>query len=451
MKRFVTFSIGFFLVLVFSGNILAEKVGPPRIYITVHKGKAETAILSLQGVVLNEKVFLYLCDITVDRKGNYSFENLKGWKYSALDWVKLYKLSVAEEKVIEDPNHPIIITSPAQEEARLPKKRVVAYFPYEEKDVLSLRKEAITYMGIKVQVPFDVKPGQYYAGIMSEPVDFQTLRGIVDGKAIQVQKKTRIAIPVIITVPGGVVKKTGKIATDPETSLPVLHADVQQKEIRISATFENTGNIIEYAKGEARIVGKIDGRTYAVVPMKALNPSSVDGAGEIFPETLRDFEGIVSRPLPAGDYKVKLAINYGVKFREARAEAEITVSEAVAQSQKDLLMLAVEPAFLNLRIKPGQTTMESIELTNLDYQPLSIKAAIVPEGLSWLQINRSDKIEVDLLANQMKKIVCRISVPRDEKTGEAQVKRAKIILVPERGKTVSIDVEIVPGSGTKGD
>ncbi|GAI32302.1 unnamed protein product, partial [marine sediment metagenome] len=63
--------------------------------------------------------------------------------------------------------------------------------------------------------------------------------------------------------------------------------------------------------------------------------------------------------------------------------------------------------------------------------------------VSWLKITQT---ELNLRAGQDRKIRFKIRIPRDEKVD----RNAKIILTPERGKTVVIDVIVKPEQGGEG-
>lgn len=408
--KFAVFGIGLLLLSFLASGGFADKVSPPRIYLTIPRGKTETAVLFLRGTTFNEEVSLYLTDIIVDRKGNFQFEKLEDWKFCARDWLKLYRVTKLEEKTPEGKV----------------KTRIIAPL-YKQKEVLALKTDRDTYIGIKVTVPFNIKPGQYYAGIMVEPAEFRTYRGVVEGKAVAVRKITRIAVPITITVPGRVSQLSGKAI--------FAGAEIKEDEIKILATFENTGNLIEFARGRAQIVNKADGKIYDDIVIKALNPIFPDGTGQIYPEMLRDFEGVVKRPLPVGDYEIRVAFDYGLKVRKARTRADFSVTQELAISLAELLTLATESELLEFELKPGGMVMKGLEITNLDFQPLRVAISIFPEKMPWLRITQT---ELNLRAGESKKIRFRIKIPRDEKAERS----AKIVLTPERGKSITIDLII---------
>jgi len=404
--RLAMFAFSLVFTLSLASICFAYKVGPAVIDMTVPRGKTKTDALSLRGNIFNEEVFLYLVDIVLDRKGVYRFERLEDWKYSALDWLKLYK-STSVTKVGEE-------------------LKIVGSL-YKEKEIITLKIDRDTYVGIKVKAPFNIKSGQYYAGIIVEPTGSEVFRGVVEGKAIAIERKTRIAVPITISVPGATPKLNGKAI---ETS-----ADIKEEEIKILSTFENTGNVLEYVKGKAQIINKKDGRIYDVVTMNALNPQAIDGTGKIFPGSLRDFEGVVKRPLPVGDYEIRIAFDYGLKIRKARAKADFSVTQELAISLKELLTLATDSELLEFELKPGGLVMKGLEIMNLDFQPLRVAISTLPEKMPWLRITQT---KLNLKAGGSRKIRFRIKIPRDEKVERS----ARIVLTPERGKSIIVNLVI---------
>jgi hypothetical protein len=323
-----------------------------------------------------------------------------------------------------------VVLNPKKEEVDPgPERRILSAVEYQEKEVITLGKERTTYMGVKVKVPYNVKPGEYYFAIMEEPSEFSEIRGIVDGKAVSVKKKTRIAIPVVITVPGAVAKKTGEIVKNS------LIVDVANNGIKVRATFSNTGNCIENVNCLATIVGE-KGKVYAKFVLKAMNPALPDGTGEVFPETLRDFEGFVNRPLPPGEtLTVKVIFNYGVKYRKLKTEKSFSVSGEIAKSQAELLTLACDKEVLKIPIKPGQTVMEKIILSNLDFAPLSV--AIETSDVPWLEFKK-DTLNIREGQELSLNITARLT---KEETAEA--KNALITFCPKTGKPVTVTIMLI--------
>jgi len=405
--KLVVSLVMFFSLISFASTCFAFRVAPAKIEgLTVKRGKTATAVLSLTRSVIDEKIKLYLTDIITGRRGNFSFEKLKDWKYSASEWITLHKVRKVEEETREGVKAQTIrIISPI----------------YKEREVLILKKSP-TYIGIEVKAPYNVKPGQYYACIMVEPTEFTPIkRGIT-----VLNVMSRIAVPIIIEVPGRLPRITGKAVSS--------EAEVKEEEIKVLATFENTGNILEEVRGKARIINKENKRLYDIVTLKALNASSPDGMGKVFPETLRDFEGKVTRPLPAGEYEVRVAFDFGRKGRKAQTKTSFTVTEAVAVKQKELLILAVKPELLEYSLIPGGYHIEAVKVENIDIvESMEIEAQSSAE---WIKVS-PDKFK--LAPGRSRKIKVMVRIPRDTETVE---RSGKIAFKAERGKLVFVDVVV---------
>lgn len=78
---------------------------------------------------------------------------------------------------------------------------------------------------------------------------------------------------------------------------------------------ENTGNVHVVASGGVSVRNKV-GRVEAIVPLLA-------GAGNIFPECIRDFKGVIPKSLPDGEYTAEAEIRYD-EGQSARAEIDFT-------------------------------------------------------------------------------------------------------------------------------
>lgn len=384
MKKTLMFGLVLTLVLLMVPASYAFRVSPAKIEdFVIPKGKTGVAVLHLTGSVMNEKIKVYPTDIIVDRRGNLSFEKLENWKYSCLDWIKL------------------------------PEERI-----------LTLSKNRVKELEFRIKVPYTAKPGQYYACIMVEPTEFTPVKGKIGGITTVIGLKSRIAVPIIITVPGRIAKLDGK----------VISAEVraEKEEVKILATFKNEGNVIEEVRGKAQIVNKENKKVYDVVTLKALNPSAADGMGKVFPETLRDFEGVVKRPLPIGEYEARISFNYGIKFRQARARAEFAITQEIAKSQKELLVLVVEPEILELLMPRGGRLLKAVKVSNLDFNPLEIEAI---SSNRWIKVEPS---KFRIPAGRSKNLRVIVTIPQ----GEEVRRTGKIVFKPERGKPVAVEVVV---------
>jgi len=88
------------------------------------------------------------------------------------------------------------------------------------------------------------------------------------------------------------------------------------KEVRFLVSVENAGNVQVVAKGSVSVRNKA-GRVEAIVPLLA-------GGGTIFPVCIRDFNGVIPKPLPDGEYTAEAEVRYD-EGKSAKAEINFTL------------------------------------------------------------------------------------------------------------------------------
>ena len=387
MKKFIVSTLVLGLIFSLSSLCFAFRVSPAKLELAVKRNKNATVVLHLRGSAFNEKIRLYSTNVLIGRKGNLSFEKLENWKYSALPWIKL-------------------------DEKRL-----------------TLAKGRTKDVEFKIKVPYRAKPGEYYGCIMIEPTEFTPIERKIGGVKAVVHLKSRIAVPIILTIPGRVPKRGGKVR--------LVRVEAGQEEIKILSTFNNTGNVLEEVRGKVTVRDAVKRRIFDVVRLKALNGGHPDGRGKVFPETLRDFTGEVQRPLPPGEYVAEAAFDYGYKYRLAKARTTFTVTPQIAQKQRELLVLAAKPELLELKIPAGGFRTSGIKVSNLDYQPIHVTVHFNPVAdPSWIRLSES---EFHLQPGRSKTIRAILSIPG----GGKPERSIKIELKADRGKKVVVDVVVL--------
>jgi len=372
----------------------------------VLRGQVATTVLHLLGSIVGETVKVYVTDFTIDRKGAISFEQRKDWKYSASSWIRLYRVWTEEAHVGEIQKG----------------LKVVRSALYDPTETLTLLKDEPTYIGVAVKAPWDARPGQYYACIMIEPAEFRSL----ESELTTFEVMSRVAIPVIIEVPGIVPKIGGKVVS--------AEVKIEKEGIKILATFENTGNVLEEVTGKARVIQKETGRVCDVVALKALGSPPPGYIGKIYPESLRDFQGEVGRPLPPGDYEVTVNFDYGHKVRKARIKTSFVVSQTVATAQREILLLNAKPQLIEFKLIPGGYHVKTVKVENMDLVK-SLKV-IAQSNADWLEVLPQ---QLHLASGQAKTIKVIVKIPRKVKL----VNRVgRILLQADKGKLVPIDVVV---------
>jgi hypothetical protein len=153
-------------------------------------------------------------------------------------------------------------------------------------------KQTLNYY---IQIPRDAKPGGHYAALVYQPKVDATANatgGVVN---------TQIGSLFYVTVKGPIKE---------DASIVKFFANSFQEygPVKILTQIKNNGDLHITPKGSIILTGLFKNSTYIFNDQKQ---SSVP-VGNIFPETLRDFENSVGSNLMIGRYKAVLLANYGV-------------------------------------------------------------------------------------------------------------------------------------------
>lgn len=153
-------------------------------------------------------------------------------------------------------------------------------------------KQILNYF---IQVPADAKPGGHYAALVYQPkVDTQPKRtgGIVTAQ---------IGSLFYITVKG-TVKENAQVTN--------FFANPLQEygPVKLLTQIKNNGDLHITPTGSITLTGLFTNSTYTFNNQKGSNVS----VGNIFPQTIRDYENVVGKTLMIGRYKAVLLASYGV-------------------------------------------------------------------------------------------------------------------------------------------
>lgn len=378
------------VVMVFLGlilaadSVLALRVSPVSFEREIKRGSQETLILQIGNTSAKPlHCRVYLTDYEVTRKGKPLFEEA-GKKYSAQSF-----LEVKESE-------------------------------------FSIPADGKKETEIKVSVPRNAKPGEYFAVIMTETQVSARVKGR-DGTEIQMMVNARIGSIVRITVPGRTIRKKAEIS---EIRVEVPGPESKDRDIKVIATFENKCRLHLDAKGQVLIKNKEDQIFDKFVLQGA--GRKVRGEAFVYPEGSRDFWAEVQRPLPAGEYIAEVSFSYGYQFRKVRAETSFFVTPQLGQKQKEFLTMTAEPNLLELKMSSGAFRARSIRVSNLDFEPLKVE---VFSSANWLEVKPN---QLTIRPRKYKTLRVTAVVPERE-----PVKRiGKILLKPVKGKEVVIDVVV---------
>ena len=378
MFKIVVFSV--FLLNACLLEALAVKVGPVRFDVSVERGKSSDFTLNLIGSKgsYTQGFVIYSSDLSMSRQGALSFKRTDG-KNSAAEWIKI------------------------------------------DKSELTLFEEERKQVTFSITVPYNAVPGEYYAVIMVEPKEFSYIKS--DDHPFAVKVKSKVAVVIVLNVPGRVYQKQGLVYDS-----QVIQTDSL---VAVIASFENNGNIHLNVTGKA-IVRSADGRyNYGEFELKA--PGSSQPEAFIFPGAIRDFEGALYRKLPTGDYMVEVIFDYGYEFKKATRKIDFSVKRKVSVNEKDAQFLSLDNNAVNLTIPAKGRRAHVVTLTNTDYRPLDV----IIESDECVKISTEN---ISLKAGEKRNILLSISV--DEFENDKKEKKTIVVFKPDRGKSAKYLINI---------
>lgn len=153
-------------------------------------------------------------------------------------------------------------------------------------------KQTIYYY---IQIPRDAKPGGHYAALVYQP---------------KVDPTTNATGGVVNTQIGSLFYVTVKGPIKEDASIVKFFANSFQEygPVKVLTQIKNNGDLHVTPTGNVTLTGLFTNSTYAFNDQK----KSDVPVGNIFPETLRDFENTIGSNLMVGRYKAVLLASYGV-------------------------------------------------------------------------------------------------------------------------------------------
>lgn len=367
----------FFTLILFISLVYGAKVSPVRFDLSIARGTSQELSLNLFGSkgFPNQDLIIYPTDLFMSRTGALSFEGRES-KISAVKWIKMEtsKLSVLENQTKE--------------------------------------------VKFTISIPSNASPGEYYAVIMVEPENSLEFRDKKD--PIKLNMKTRIAVVVVLEVPGRTFLKKGEVY-----EVKVAETDTV---IKIISSFKNSGNIHLDVLADATIKSA-DGKT-SFGKFELTAPSSAQKAAFVFPDAIRDFEGSLKRQLPAGEYLADVSYDYGYKFNKAHQTQKFTIKRDALLDETKAEFLSLKTKEISQVIPEGAKRNQVITVTNIDYRPLSL----VIESADWLNITPKNLV---LKPGEVRNLMLNISVSEYDKSGR---KESTITFAPNRGLSSEMDI-----------
>lgn len=395
MKKMVVFLMLMFGLGLITNSTLAFRLTPASLDIEVKRGESQTQVLKIGNSSENPiSCRVYVIGFEVLKDGKQLFEGANK-KFSAVGWISFRKRFLG---------------------LKIPWKK------YKDLE-FEVSPEGIEEAEIEIGVPKNAQPGDYYATIMAEstvPGRAKTPQGV------EVSVNLRLGCITRITIPGRTIRKKAEISEvrvelpKPETEEPV----------KIIATLENKCEVHLDGRGEV-LIKNTEGRVFDRFVLQGAGKEA-KGQALVYPEGSRDFWGVVERPLPPGEYVAEAVFDYGYQFRRLREKTFFVVSPEMGQKQREFLTMTVEPNLLELEMSSGAFRTQSLKVSNLDFEPLKVE---VLTSSSWLGVKPSQLI---IRPNNYITLRIEVAVP----TEEPVARNGKIILKPEKGKAITIDVVI---------
>ncbi|MFA4881075.1 MAG: BACON domain-containing carbohydrate-binding protein [Candidatus Doudnabacteria bacterium] len=278
-----------------------------------------------------------------------------------------------------------------------------------------------------IAVPKTAKPGDYFACIFAQtqaPSKAKTSQG----QEIVIAVNFRLGCIVRITVPGRTISKKAEVG---EVKVEMPSAENKEEGIKIIATLANKCALHLDARGEV-LIKNSKNRIFDKFVLQGAGKNA-KGEALVYPMGSREFSGTVQRPLPAGEeYTAEIAFAYGYRSQKAKSEAKFTVSQEVGDKQKEFLTLTAEPNPIEAQMLSGSFRARSVEIFNLDFEPLVVKAI---SQVPWIVV---EPAEFTIRSGREKSLRIMISVPANEPVARV----GKIVLTPERGKPVVVDIVV---------
>ncbi len=193
--------------------------------------------------------------------------------------------------------------------------------------------------------------------------------------------------------------------------------EVQKEQVlKIRAELKNDGLTALIPQGKAFLYSG-NRRMTASIPLYAARR-------RILPGDSRYFTGVMSQPLPAGQYKMRTVFDPGSKnSRKITKDTEFTISEELARrwaenfaDYGDMQALKIKPQELELTLTPGRFTAARFMVANKALSTVAMRCRVESNGpqQDWLKLKSTD---FTLAPNTQRTVVCLVRIPPDAQPG----------------------------------
>lgn len=386
--RWITAALLVYVFLVSSGDCIAGMaVSPLQQWVTVKPGKEAVFTLTVANTKREDEtrpctVSMSVVDFTVSPQGRLSFGAQLKHSRSAVEWITFN----ASEFILESG---------------------------ESKEIKA-----------RVSAPVNAD-GDYWAAIMVKLGNSKTPN---KGVRVNLQTASGVFVHVVrrnyiergsVTDANVVIPEFGREEIFAEESAweEAIQEVEKERAFRINAELKNDGLVAFLASGKAFLYSG-NWRRAASIPLYT-------SRRRIFPGHSRWFSGVMSQPLPAGQYKVRVFFDCDSKYgRKITRDMEFSISDELARqwaenfTDSDVQVLEIEPKELNLTVTAGRFTAARLLVANQGLSTVSIRCRLeeedgLPEG--WLELKSA---EVTLDRNMRRSVVCLVRIPSDAQPGQ---------------------------------
>jgi len=263
----------------------------------------------------------------------------------------------------------------------------------------------------RISAPFGAD-GDYWCAVMVNQVTPETEKGV--------NVALRTACGVFVRVARRNYMERLAIGTS-EASLPQIQPEDNATgaedldSLRVFADITNEGRVNCIALGTASIYSD-SRRRVASIPMHSRRR-------RILPGHTRRFEGVMSTPLPPGDYILRLTFGTDSgRSRTATEETQFQVDAAMARQWKERCTgkgssgMLVEPARLQQDLTAGRFTTASLSLSNGDTSTLRVRCRLAADSVpaGWIE---TVPAHFTLPPGMRRSIACHIRIPKSVNPG----------------------------------
>jgi hypothetical protein len=187
----------------------------------------------------------------------------------------------------------------------------------------------------------------------------------------------------------------------------------EKQSLKIGAKLTNEGLISIKAKAKAFIYNE-KMKKIATIPLYV-------SRNNVLPGDSRWFGGIMSQPLPAGTYKLRVVFTSEDSKRQLTKDTELNVSSELADTwtkntgaENSVSKLEFAPDKIDLNLNAGRNTTSSFQIKNAGLNTIAANCKLENSGHDWVELKTTD---FTLSPNGTTSMPCSIKVPADAKSG----------------------------------